>query len=209
MTARRMATRIALIVALTAAASTASSVVVARGAQQADTPSPSSADRRVERDLASIADAWAEGGGTYGFPFWEKAQERWRAGTVSASVLREYTTGYRDNLQLGCELLDATDVDTEVAQEVRENLVDACRTRVDALRAQKRQLDRVVERGAAVAGELDAEELADLDQDVAEHAATVVEQMQQSWRSTREAMDLAQAELDARGLDRLPEDAFL
>lgn len=201
--------RVLLVAALVTAAALLAGVVSADGAQEASAPKRDAGDRRVVRELELLADAWAEGGGTYGYPFWAKAQERWRAGTISASVLREYTSGYRDSLQIGCDLVDAVDVETDVAKDVREMLVDACGARVDALRAQQQQLDRVIERRAAQAGEFDADELAELDKDVATRAETVAQRLQESYRGTREAMELAQAELDAGGFERLREDAFI
>lgn len=173
------------------------------------TTSASSDEREAAKEIRALAEAWYEGGGHYGYPFWAKAYERWKAKSISPSVFREYVTGYRDNLQRGCELLDTIDVNHDASRDVRDLIMEACRARVDALRAQKRELDATVKRGATPVADLDAEERASLAGEIAEQNSIVVDKLQQSWRNTRLAMDRAQAQLDESGLDRLREDAIL
>jgi hypothetical protein len=170
---------------------------------------PSKTERDTARELRALADAWREGGGHYGYPFWEKAYERWKAKGITASVFREYVTGYRDNLQLGCELMETVDVDHDASRDVRDLVLDACRSRVEALRAQKRELDARVKYATAPVTALDADQRADLAGEIAEQHSILTDKLQQSWRDTRMAMDRAQSQLDESGLERLAEDAII
>lgn len=167
---------------------------------------PTDDERRTARDLRRLASAWADGGGVFGYPFWEKAIERYRRTQISASMLQQYVTGYRDRMQLGCDLLDSTDAGEGTASDVKELVQDACDRRVDALREQTKWLDDVV-RSASPA--LAPEEVDSLTASAQEHADTADEQLQVSYRDTRRAMDLAQSALDEAGLPRIAEDAFL
>jgi regulator of protease activity HflC (stomatin/prohibitin superfamily) len=158
----------------------------------------------MRRELRDLASAWADGGGTYGYPFWEKAGQRWRTGEISTTLYREYVTGYRDRLVLGCDLLDAIDTSTKVADEVRSRVLDSCHERVDALRAQQRWLD----------ARIDADSAPSTDDAAAEERATKAQAeadaaLQDSYRDARLATDQAQAELDRVGLKRLSEGAFI
>lgn len=160
--------------------------------------------REMRGEMRDLEEAWADGGGTFGYPFWDKAGARWRTGQISTAIYREYVTGYRDRLVVGCELLDSVDVATEPASEVRDLAQGACERRVEALRAQQRWLDELIE--AAVAdgdAEVEAAERA------AGHEAEAREALQESWRDARLATNLAQESLDRARLDRLAEDAFL
>jgi hypothetical protein len=168
------------------------------------TEQASADDRRMSHELRDLASAWADGGGTFGYPFWDKAGQRWRTGEITTTMYREYVTGYRDRLVLGCDLLDAIDTSTEVADEVRGRVLDSCHERVDALRAQQRWLD------ARIA----ADTAPDDDVAAAEERATTAEaeaeaHLEDSYRDARLALDQAQAALDAVGLKRLHEDAFI
>lgn len=165
------------------------------------------AARLIRRELRDLARAWEEGGGRFGYPFWEKAGRRWDANQITTTMYREYVTGYRDRLRAGCELIDAADIDTSEAKDVRSLALDACRARVDALRNQQRWLDDLIRRDG-IAGDSD-EDSAALDERIAERQREWQEALQQSYRSARRALDTAQQQLDDRGLERLPEDAFL
>lgn len=167
---------------------------------------PSDVARTMHDELRALAGAWADGGGTFGYPFWEKASQRWRSREIPDSIFREYVTGYRDRLVTGCGLVRDVEATTEAAEDVQDLLVDACERRVDGLRAQQRWLDALIARGAASD---DPDELAELDERIDEHETDAREALQESWRDTRIAMELAQGELDAEGLERLPEDAFV
>jgi hypothetical protein len=161
----------------------------------------------VRRDLRALARAWEEGGGRFGYPFWEKAGQRWADTQITTPMYREYVTGYRDRLRAGCELLDSVDIETAEARDVRSLALDACRTRVDALRDQQRWLDDLIHRDSAT-GPQDAE-LVELEERIAERETAWRSELQESYRDARLAMDLAQSELDELGLERLAEDSFL
>ncbi|MCW2974143.1 MAG: hypothetical protein JWN72_2416 [Thermoleophilia bacterium] len=173
---------------------------------------PSGDDRRLERQLDELASAWAAAGGTYGYPFWDRARQRWSSGEISASLFREYVSGYRDRIHLGCELVDQVDTSSGAADDTHELVSHACDERVKGLAAQQRWLDRLIDQpvadpdatteDAAAAATQRDEELAELEADAQEH-------LQRSFRDTRRAMELAQGELEAAGLDRLREDAFV
>jgi hypothetical protein len=163
--------------------------------------------RQVRRELRALARAWEEGGGRFGFPYWEKAGQRWTDRQITTTMYREYVTGYRDRLRAGCELLDAADVETSEARDVRSLVLDSCTRRVDALRDQQRWLDELIRRdGTEVDSETDA---AARDERIAELQQAWQEALQESYRDARLAMDLAQRELDELGLERLSEDAFV
>jgi hypothetical protein len=168
-------------------------------------PRPSEDERTMRAELRELARAWADGGGTFGYPFWEKARQRWAARQITTPMYREYVAGYRDRLDAGCELVDRVDTSTDVSTAVRELVLSACDERVDALRAQQRSLDEQIRRDSGDP-DLDAaaseERIGELDQEALEHLTA-------SFRATREAMDAAQAALDEAGLERLPEDAFI
>lgn len=166
---------------------------------------PGEEQRTMATELGSLADAWSDGGGTYGFPFWEKAGQRWRTGAMTTAMYREYVTGYRDRLVAGCSMLEQVKTTTEASSGVRELVLDACDRRLDGLRAQQRSLDERLRRtGRASEVELDA-----IDERIAELDAESGEAFQDSWRATRLAMDHAQAALDRARLERLDEDAFM
>ena len=177
------------------------------GAETPDTkrPKPSDAERQMRRELKALASAWADGGGTFGYPFWEKARQRWAMRQITTSMYREYVTGYRDRLVVGCDLIDQVDTETEVAGDVRRLVMDACESRVEALRAEQRSLDLQIRRDG---GDPDVDPTS-VEEDIAGHDADALEAFQASFRDARLAMDLAQTELDLAGLERLPEDAFV
>lgn len=162
---------------------------------------------RLVRDLEALAAAWADGGGTFGYPFWEKAGQRWLDGQLTTTMYREYVTGYRDRLEAGCELLDAVDAGTEASREVRSLVLDSCRGRVEALQAQQRWLDAEVDQAAVPRP--DADELESIRAAVAEHQDEYGTKLQASLRDARIAMELAQGALVQEGRERLPEDAFI
>ena len=163
--------------------------------------------RLVRRELRALERAWEEGGGRFGYPFWEKAGQRWSNRQITTTMYREYVTGYRDRLRAGCELLDSADIDSSEAKDVRSLALDACNTRVDALRDQQRWLDELIRRDG---NEGDAQaDAAAIDERIAEREAAWQKALQESYRDARLAMDLAQQELDESGLERLSEDAFL
>lgn len=174
-----------------------------------DPPTAEATDeaREMRSELRSLARAWDEGGGRFGYPFWEKAGQRWTARQITTTMYREYVTGYRDRLRAGCELLDSADLDTGEARDVRKLALDSCRARVDALRDQQRWLDELIRRdGIEEAPETDA---AALDERITELEARWRERLEESYRDARLAMDLAQQELDESGQARLSEDAFI
>lgn len=182
-----------------------------------DAGRPTERARQMAAELRELEDAWARGGGTYGYPFWEKAGHRWRTGRISAPMYREYVTGYRDRLVPGCGLLRRAELDTRVGGVVRRLLLDACELRVEALRAQQRALDdrirqeRVVPEAGSeqVEDAEDLEQLDELEQRIARHEEEANASLQQSYRAARLALDHAQAALDAAKLSRLAEDAFI
>ncbi len=163
--------------------------------------------RLIRRELRSLARAWEEGGGRFGFPFWEKAGQRWTDRQITTPMYREYVAGYRDRLRAGCALLDAADIETSEARDVRSLVLDSCNKRVDALRDQQRWLDELIRRdGTEIGTEDDA---VALDERIAERQQAWQEALQESYRDARLAMDLAQRELDESGMERLSEDAFI
>ena len=174
---------------------------------------PDADARRMGRELDDLASAWAAAGGTYGYPFWAKAQERWRMGEISASLFREYVSGYRDRMHLGCQLVDDVSTSDGVADDTHRLVSDACAQRVKGLAAQQRWLDDLIAGPvaadpAASTADRDAATAA-RDTELAAREAEAQEALQRSFRDTRQALDLAQAELDANGLERLHEDAFM
>lgn len=169
-------------------------------------PEPGDDERAMRGELADLADAWAIGGGSFGYPFWDKAAQRWRAHEISTPLFREYVTGYRDRLVVGCGLIDDVEADSDTASGVQELLADACEDRVEGLRGQRRWLDELISGEIAATAEVDR---AERDARIATLEQELGERFDRSFRDTRRAMNLAQAELDAHGLDRLPEDAFV
>lgn len=168
-------------------------------------PRPSDRERQMRRELREFASAWADGGGTFGYPFWEKARQRLAMRQITTSMYREYVTGYRDRLVVGCDLIDQVDTETEVAGDVGRLVLDACEARVEALRAEQRSLDLQIRRDG---GDPEVDP-ASVEEDIAGHDADALVAFQESFRNARLAMDLAQTELDQAGLERLPEDAFV
>ncbi|MEO6867466.1 MAG: hypothetical protein ABI200_05550 [Gaiellales bacterium] len=205
-------------------ASTAAKVA---GGGAAGVSEPSKEARETRAELRRLQRAWADGGGTFGYPFWEKAGQRWRAGQITTPMYREYVTGYRDRLKVGCELLEQVEVRSDVARDVRSLTRSACETRLDALRDQQRWLREQIRRDAlpellanspvvdseddGMAAEIEAERVdrEKLDLTIAELDLQVELALQQSYRHTREAMDVMQVALDVAGLERLDEDAFI
>lgn len=217
---------VATVVHVSGGSSSPATAGSAGGASQADDADTAQERRELAAELDRLADAWALGGGTFGYPFWEKAQQRWQAGRMSSALFREYATGYRDRLRAGCELLDATDVDQSGAKDVRSLLLDACSRRIDALDAQQQWLDARIERDHLVAAPVSGAaapvdttvglapaELAARRSELADTAAAREAEfraaIEESYRDARLALDLAQSELDAAQLDRLPEGAFI
>lgn len=169
--------------------------------------SPDEADgAEVRAELLDLADAWADGGGRFGYPFWEKAAQRWRARQLTAIFYREYVTGYRDRLALGCPLLDEIELGTREAKDVRELLATACDRRLDGLRLQQRWLDQMIRRDRE--REATPDEDSGRDERIAELEASSNEALQDAWRGTREAMEAAQAAMAAHAAEPIPEDAF-
>ena len=217
---------VVVIAAVVGSAGAASGV--APGAQSPPSAAPSSSEpdageRRLRRDLDALADAWSLGGGRFGFPYWEKASQRWTAGQLSTALFREYVAGYRDRLRSGCDLLRATEVDSDAAWDVRSLLVDSCSRRMDALKAQQRWLDALLGKDAAMRIEPNeggvaakaapsaaaVRDAADLDAQAVSQEQEFRDSIQESFRDARLALDLAQRELDHAGVQRLPEDAFI
>lgn len=164
------------------------------------------ADRLV-RDLDALANAWSDGGGTFGYPFWEKAGQRWHDGQLTTTMYREYVTGYRDRLEAGCELIDAVETGTEASGEVRSLVLDACHARVDALQAQRRWLDAEIVQ--SVAPLPDEEELEAIRARIVKDQEEYRARLQGSYRDARIALELAQGALAQEGRDVLREDAFI
>ncbi|MCW2920975.1 MAG: hypothetical protein JWL76_849 [Thermoleophilia bacterium] len=177
--------------------------------QPVDPPTAEATDeaRQVRGELRALARAWDEGGGRFGYPFWEKAGQRWATRQITTTMYREYVTGYRDRLRAGCDLLDSAEIDTSEAKDVRSLALDACNTRVDALRDQQRWLDELIRRDGSE-GDAESDATA-IDERIAEREQAWQDALQQSYRDARTAMDLAQRDLDESGLKRLPENAFL
>lgn len=179
--------------------------------------------RSMRAELDRLARAWADGAGTFGYPFWEKAGQRWRTGQITTPMYREYVTGYRDQLEIACELLDGVETSTDTAGDVRRLVRSSCRSRLTGLRVQQRWLREQIQRDALPDGadaddapdaaddavsDVDAKR-AELDAEIATHEAEARDALQESFRDARLAMDAAQSALDAAGLSRLPEDAFI
>jgi hypothetical protein len=207
---RRISWSTALFVAVVAAVLLAVVVRPAGGGQGG----AASADDEVARaEIEEVVEAWALGGGTFGYPFWEKAGQRWTAGQISTTMYREYVTGYRDRMQGGCELLDAIDVGAEVAGELRSTVSGACSTRLEALRAQQEWLDALIELDTLRPDDPDpaatAERRIELQSEAAEQEERFRTQLQESYLATRTAMQDTQAYLDETGQERVPEDAFI
>lgn len=168
-------------------------------------PTPSRREREMRAQLRELAQAWADGGGTFGFPFWEKASQRWTRGEITTPMYREYVTGYRDLLDAGCDLVDQVDVDHDASREAKGHVFDACERRVDALRSLQRSLDEQIRRDSS-----DPEvDRVRIEERIVEYDLETVDALQDSYRHARLAMNIAQAELDRAGLERLPEDAFV
>ena len=177
------------------------------GARDSAGPEPATGARQLRSELVALADAWAEGGGTFGYPFWDKAAQRYGAREISPSLFREYVSGYRDRLSAGCQLLEAIDGSDGVASDVDELVREACARRVEGLRAQQQLLGVLIASTAASSpSPADSEAL---DARIAELEAEANDAFQDAWRSTRTAMDVAQAALVEGGADPLPEDAFI
>jgi len=209
MSRRRILLAGLLVVALCAPMSASAVDTTQEPAPAIEAPVAEATDeaRQLRRELASLALAWEEGGGRFGYPYWEKAGQRRAARQISTAVFREYVTGYRDRMRAGCELLDATEVEQEAARDVRRLALDACRSRADALRDQQEWLDELLRRdGSEERSESDEEALQER---IAELQDAWESELQDSFRDARLALDLAQRVLDDRGLDRLAEDAFV
>jgi hypothetical protein len=181
-------------------------------------PEPAAVERdpetvQLRRELDDLVDAWAVGGGTFGFPFWERAGRRWAAGEITTPMYREYVTGYRDRVRAGCQLLDSVRVRHSVARDVRGLVEGACRRRIEALGSQQRWLETLAQVDAPTAGPLDEtarnERAAALQAEAADHERAYREAIQASYRDARLAMELAQSALVAGGVARLAEDAFI
>ena len=179
------------------------------GLATAAAPRPSERERQMALELGQLEQVWAEGGGTVGYPFWEKAGQNWAQRTITTTMYREYVTGYRDRLVAGCALLDAIRVDDDIADDVRTLVIDACDRRVAALRSQQRWLEVQIEREQTVKDPATADSVVDVEARIVELDEQWRTGMQKSFRSTRLAMNLAQESLDEAGLDRLREDAFM
>jgi len=204
MRVRRVLAAGATILAISSlAVASAAAVDAGDGATPDTAPTPSRP--QLASELRALAQAWSDGGGAFGYPFWEKAGQRWRQKQVTTTMYREYVTGYRDRLVLGCPLVDSVDVEEAEAVDVKELLVEACTRRIDGLRAQQQWLDELVHE-AGRDPDADADAIAER---IAEREAQATEALQDSWRGTRLAMDSAQAALDAIDEERLAEDAFL
>ncbi|MCW2950424.1 MAG: hypothetical protein JWN41_1437, partial [Thermoleophilia bacterium] len=121
-----------------AAGSTVRAATAAVGTTTATRPSNES--QRLQRELGELASAWASAGGTYGYPYWDKARQRWHAGTISTSLFREYVAGYRDRMRLGCQLVDDVATSDGIAHDTQKLVRDACDERVQGLAAQQRWL---------------------------------------------------------------------
>ena len=150
-------------------------------------------------DLRALAAIWADFGGRWGYPWWERSWRSWQDGALDPGSAREHVVGYAALLEPGCAELDGAEPAAPVAERVRELLAAACSTRLRALRGQAELLDGIVEDGVQPAA----------DEDAAELAASVEVDLQDSWRDARLAMELAQAQLEALGEPRLPEDAII
>jgi len=179
----------------------------AAGAHAGSHSDPGPQAQQLRRELANLAEAWGEGGGTFGYPFWDKAAQRYGARELSPSLFREYVSGYRDQLEDGCSLIEEVEVSQGLAAEVAELVRDACSRRVEGLRDQQQLLDELIAR--AIDTEASPEEVEARDARIAELEADANEAFQDAWRSTRVAMDTAQAALREEQLDPLPEDAFI
>jgi hypothetical protein len=175
------------------------------GAADTDAERPDERSVNMRGELVELADAWALGGGTYGFPFWEKAGQRWRAGQITSTMYREYVDGYRDRLLAGCELLDVIDPDEQASGDVRALVLDACRKRVEALRAQHRWLDAIIKQDFAAPGE----DVVALQETARTGELEFRAAIEESYRDARLAMNTAQSALDQAGLERLSEGAFV
>ncbi len=220
MTKGRFSSALAVMAIVAAALVAAVSLSTVDQASARETNSPSASEREMRRDLDRLADAWSLGGGRFGYPFWEKAMQRWRAGEQSTAMFREYVTGYRDLLRAGCKLLRATDISSTSGRDVRTLLVDSCDRRLDALGAQQQWLDALVDKAAQAGSRLDArtddeaiakraQDLRDLQEEATRQEAKYTEAIESSYRDARLAMDLAQHELDQASMQRIPEDAFV
>lgn len=177
------------------------------GVTSVETTTPDPSARQLHQDLRRLERAWSDGGGRFGYPFWEEAGQRWRTSQISAAMYREYVTGYRDSLELGCPLVDAIDLETDIARGLRDRLVEACTDRLDGLRAQDRWLQALIRRDVEV--DADADTTDAINDSIATYDEQARAKFEESFRGTREAMDAAQAALDAAEAERIDESAFL
>lgn len=192
---------------LAAAEGTASEAVTARDVEAAIESSaglqrPDADDSDARLELLALAAAWDEGGGSTGFPFWEKAYRRWQDGRISPAEFRQYTLEYRALLRIGREAVADVDVDEPSVEPVAEQAVDAVEARIDGLADLATYLEA---QSATPAPAADDEERIRQ----AERLSSFRRDLQLSYLLTRSAMNDAQALLRSQDQETLLEDSFL
>lgn len=181
---------------------------------------PTRDDRKGRETMVDLAHAWAVGGGTFGYPFWDKAGHRWSQGQISTVMYREYVTGYRDRLKSGCDLLAAIEIRGSVPKDIPDLVIASCENRLEALQQQQRWLEALIELGSLPSPKLAAEgarhEQLEIDDQRAELQRSAVERerrfnaaIEQSYKEARIALNLAQEWLDVTGQERIDEGAFI
>lgn len=153
---------------------------------------------QLRQDFEQLAEVWSQGGGSSGYPFWEKAYRSWLATYMQGSTYKPYAAAYRQMLERGVSAMSARDMSTDGGKVVRGMLVDAMTARINALQLH----EQIVDRGLGVqAGATDAS--VDLERQQAEDA------LQKSYRLTREAMNRSQGQLELLGGERIAEGSYL
>lgn len=163
---------------------------------------------RVSDDIRNLARVWGEAGGTWAFPYWEKAYQRWRERTINDSTFREYVIAYREQLDPGCDVLAGLKLATNEGRQVANVVNSACDSRLHALDTLRMLLDARIEQPIQPE---DAQETPDAGDDAGVSALEerFESQLQQSYHASRLAMNGAQALLAAARTSALPQDAFM
>ncbi len=156
---------------------------------------------QLRSELMGIRRDWSTDGGALGFPFWEKAYREWRRGSMPGSTFKHYTESYRQMLER-CEAdLQGRSLRTDGAKRIRERLLYALSTRINALSMMEALVNR--ELGSSYAPKDEANTTREQERILA------IDELQRSYRATRDAMNRAQRQLDLLRVERIPEDSFL
>lgn len=170
-------------------------------------PSPGDIDAiKVSKDLKDVTRVWGEAGGTWAFPFWEKAYRRWRDHNINDSTFREYVIAYREQLDPGCDVLDGLKMSTDPGNQVADLAVAACKSRLRALRDLRQLLDLNIEHQGDAKGTANDPDTTD---EMHVLDTSFQTNLQNSYYATRIAMNGAQELLKVAKKPALPQDAML